>query len=348
MRTSTWMLAALAILAGCSFEPGALRPPGDRDGAPPPGPDAPPAVPIDAAPPDAARDGDGDTVLDPDDNCPADPNTDQADCDGDGVGDVCDPGSEGPDEDGDRVADACDNCPSKANPEQANTRDEDEVGDDCDPRPDDDGDTIEYFEGFATDSNEPPPGWIEATGPELDDTTWVVAGGALISEPTEGPVILYLSDVPLPADVAIETRASSQGVLLEINAVASGGVVSRYTNGESSDAGLFCVLEQRLDESSPAGVRIRDFASGASPVQQAPWRAEVGDVFTTLHVRYGIGGGSTTLCRATPADTQFEPVQVSAVDLVGPENGQVGLRAVRSRRAVEYILVYGLGGPLPP
>jgi hypothetical protein len=36
------------------------------------------------------EDTDGDTVCDGIDNCPADPNTDQADLDGDGTGDVCD------------------------------------------------------------------------------------------------------------------------------------------------------------------------------------------------------------------------------------------------------------------
>ena len=35
-------------------------------------------------------DSDGDGILDPDDNCPNDPNVDQKDADNDGVGDVCD------------------------------------------------------------------------------------------------------------------------------------------------------------------------------------------------------------------------------------------------------------------
>jgi hypothetical protein len=321
-------------------------PPGDRDGAPLPGPDALPAAPIDAAPP--AADTDGDTVLDPDDNCPADPNPDQADCDADAVGDVCDPSSDGPDEDGDSVADTCDNCPSVDNPGQENIRDGDEVGDDCDPRPDEDGDTIEYFEGFATAGEGPPPGWTQAVGPELDSTTWVVQGNALLSEATERPNILYLSSVTFPADIVIETRASSQDVLVQFGEVASFGMVSRYTNGDPDDSGVMCVIEQELEFSPPpARVRILDFDSLASPDEQAPWRAEVGDVFTSVHVRHGRGAGSLTLCTAIPADTDRPPVQVSAVDVTGPENGQVGLRVVRSQPAVEYVLVYGLGGPPP-
>lgn len=40
-------------------------------------------------PPDADQDG----ILDPNDNCPAISNQDQADTDGDGIGDACDPDS---------------------------------------------------------------------------------------------------------------------------------------------------------------------------------------------------------------------------------------------------------------
>jgi hypothetical protein len=347
MRMSTWMrLAMAAMLAGCSFEPGALRSPDDRDGAPPP-PDAPPTIPIDAAPPDAPPDTDGDTVIDPEDNCPANPNSEQADCDGDGQGDACDLTSDGPDMDEDNVADACDNCPTVANEDQAGGMDDDEVGDACDPRRTAGGDTIAYFESFDTDSQGPPPGWTVATGPELASPTWRVQAGALVSEPTVQPTIIYLSGVTLPADAVIETRSSSQGVIIDLGAVASGGVVSRYTNGASSDTGAMCVVEQILDESSPAGVRIRNLAGSPSQVEQAPWRAEVDQAFITVHVRHGAGSGSTNRCTVTPADAQLVPVQSAVPDLPGPASGDIGLRAVRSQRAVEYILVYGLGGPLP-
>ncbi len=54
-------------------------------------------------------DGDGDGLPDPFDNCPAHPNDDQADCDGDGIGDVCGiAGGVSTDCNGNGVPDECD------------------------------------------------------------------------------------------------------------------------------------------------------------------------------------------------------------------------------------------------
>ena len=63
--------------------------------------------------PAGSPDGDGDTLIDPLDNCPSVSNVTQTDVDGDGYGD------------------ACDNCPVDFNPFQRDT-DSDTVGDCCD------------------------------------------------------------------------------------------------------------------------------------------------------------------------------------------------------------------------
>ena len=82
---------------------------------------------------EADRDGDG--VSDDDDNCPLVPNDDQLDTDGDGLGDACDQANDG---DGDGVDDDVDNCPLDPNPGQEDA-DGDGVGDACDPDRDGDG-----------------------------------------------------------------------------------------------------------------------------------------------------------------------------------------------------------------
>ena len=74
-----------------------------------------------------ARDADADGIPDELDNCLGLANPGQADGDGDGQGDACDP-----DDDGDGVSDGQDNCPSVANAGQADG-DGDGQGDACDP-----------------------------------------------------------------------------------------------------------------------------------------------------------------------------------------------------------------------
>jgi endonuclease/exonuclease/phosphatase family metal-dependent hydrolase len=75
----------------------------------------------------ARVDRDADGLLDDMDNCPSDPNTAQADTDGDGYGDICDT-----DMDGDAVPNGLDNCPTEYNPMQEDF-DADGTGNACDP-----------------------------------------------------------------------------------------------------------------------------------------------------------------------------------------------------------------------
>ena len=82
-------------------------------------------------------DTDGDGVADTGDNCPDSPNADQADTNGNGIGDACEPVIPPTDSDGDGVINVEDNCPTVFNPDQANADFEWDGGDACDPCPED-------------------------------------------------------------------------------------------------------------------------------------------------------------------------------------------------------------------
>jgi len=110
-------------------------------------------------------DSDGDGVLDVQDNCPLVPNTDQADRDEDGVGDVCDP-DDVLDTDLDTIPDTIDNCRLVPNPGQEDA-DADGLGDACDPddATDTDGDGVPD----ATDACPHAPGDPDNQGCPLGD-----------------------------------------------------------------------------------------------------------------------------------------------------------------------------------
>lgn len=73
---------------------------------------------------------DGDGIVNEDDNCPQESNSDQADLDKDAIGNICDPDCSG-DTDSDGLCDEVDNCPMNENSDQKDSN-KNGMGDICD------------------------------------------------------------------------------------------------------------------------------------------------------------------------------------------------------------------------
>jgi hypothetical protein len=155
-------------------------------------------------------DRDGDGVPDAGDNCPDDPNPEQADLDRDGAGDACDATVDGdlipepldlcpdrdsrgaPDEDGDTITDACDACPLDADATQPNA-DLDRLGDACE-----DPDQTRFSRVAFLETFESGLGALQAIG-----SGWTPSGGAVRIE-TDGQAGLWHAEDPaFPANFAV-------------------------------------------------------------------------------------------------------------------------------------------------
>lgn len=110
-------------------------------------------------------DYDGDGVPDSIDNCPAVYNPDQADSNGNGLGDACDIGL---DSDHDGIPNDFDNCRFVFNPDQADL-DNNGIGDACDSTLDNDGDGWTLGQGDCDDNDSTHhPGAFDPVGDGID------------------------------------------------------------------------------------------------------------------------------------------------------------------------------------
>ncbi|MDP8970102.1 MAG: cell wall-binding repeat-containing protein, partial [Actinomycetota bacterium] len=192
-------------------------------------------------------DTDDDGVPDDIDNCPTVPNPDQADLDGDGIGDACDD-----DIDGDGVPNDEDNCPTVPNPDQADS-DGDGIGDACDDRADRIGgrDRVDTGVDVSRDVFESATAAVLARSDEFPDA---LASSTLAVE-IDGPILLT-------APSQLDPRVSEELERLGVETVyLSGGRValSQAIEDELVDSGYEVIRldgEHRYDTAALIGEEV--------------------------------------------------------------------------------------------
>lgn len=226
----------------------------------------PGAVGIDAKAdsPDAASpplDTDGDGVLDVDDNCPFVANADQADEDGDHIGDPCDP------------------CPPFADPTDT---DHDGVPDACDPNPMVAGDSIVTFEGFTT----APASWT-STG----DVRFSGGKAVMLGTETTAATLVTGSSAPLHSTIiASFTLSEITSTGLNLGSVS---VIDQQK--PNTDDSVACQLSE-LSGGGQATVRIFD-TSASQAINVAPHAFPMG---ATLELQLQRDGTSYKCSASNP------------------------------------------------
>ncbi|WP_428267892.1 thrombospondin type 3 repeat-containing protein [Haliangium sp.] len=307
---------------------------------------------------DPASDRDGDGIPDNEDVCPDDPEPGLSDMDGDGVDDRCDncpfnANSDQYDEDSDGVGDRCDNCFGVPNPAQENDGEinaggeADAVGDACDPRPTDGGDSVLYQDGFNIPSSEPLEGWGVINSMSFQ-AAWEIRDGKLhqtaSSTSTNAVTLLLRTDLGDLASIVVETEASANS-LESGNLPLDIGVVARYQRDRKS--GLACLLRRTSTEPQNL-LRAYNFGPFESFVFE---RALQNPLAVDSPHRLMLAVHEMTYRCHTTDLTDGSSAELSSPDSdIGdlPAPGEVGLRTQRIPASFSYIVVYELGGPLLP
>jgi len=266
---------------------------------------------VDAGPDGPPGDRDRDGVLDPDDNCPDDPNSGQNDEDDDGVGNVCD------------------NCPHRANPKQENMLDRpvpDGVGDACDPNPSVSGDTIAFFDAFDT----------------LDPARWQSMGGSV--EAKDGRVYVTPSAAGGVGDLILREPIDAFSIVVRARGTDTVGTEIRGfgawvgASGTVPPTGFLCEHSTPLpDIATHTRVRLVEVSAGRTVLKESEALAFGTFQLTVLRnlsnpkalccFLSGAGGGGSD-----------DPNACGDVTL-GP--GRVGLRAVGLPTRFDWIVVFG-------
>jgi hypothetical protein len=261
----------------------------------------------DAGPMDANPDRDNDGKLNADDNCPDSANADQADEDGDMVGDACDP------------------CPPFPSPTDNHDSDGDGVGDGCDPDPITPVNHIHLFEGFNAST-------LGGGGTATPAADWTIGGGKATVLGVSSSSVPHLMTWPLPQGGTAET-VLSHFQLKGINSTTRPlgvGVVTQWTDSTLTGLGCWVGYETTTNNGN---LKLFEYSQSA-PLGLANDPVTVNEFFTTDITRRN----GALSCNEPNAVTNLS----SGSNVRGPS---AGLLAKATNATFDWVLIVSGSAP---
>jgi hypothetical protein len=251
-------------------------------------------------------DPDQDGLATAQDNCPLVSNRNQANEDGDALGDACDP------------------CPPVAGMNANSDSDGDGVGNACDPNPNIGGDRLLVFEGFS-DPTTITPGFTSLG-------SWsYVNGTAMVSAPQTQAAWLKWSLNPVPARTTVRAAGAIANLFSTAGVPLTGAGV---LEGESASqgGGTVCVIGYETAGTPTRLLLAR--STGGSFAGTGVTGVVLGQPQEFELARLGAGGGHR--CTATPAS----PNPATASITTGPGAG-TGLWAQAADAGFAWVMIVG-------
>lgn len=312
---------------------------GPDDAVPPPPADA--AAPLDGPADtmsleDAAAEGSPDTEADagsppdlpPDTASPIDaPTPDVMEAPAPDLPPPC-PGN---DEDGDGFPDACDNCPADPNSDQANVmetnagRAADGLGDACDPRPTESGDSLLFFDAFAGSSLD--PAWTD------DRSVFSVAGGNLVFD-RPGDTDVRSLRRGMGTHVLVNTRFTfvKWGVDgdADVNQNLFIGVRGNASNGDD----VRCSARRASTGANTTSVAYFEHGDASAPATTVPTPLLLGTSYRLI-----------TMVRGSEIECSIGAARINMSGVPTVNNGFLQIRVRNIAVHIQNIVAYQLAAP---